>query len=119
MNLSIYNNASAEQFSLSVLNQWIISVSEADWYSNYVFYAGCMHWSRYVCFEGEEGTRDSGGFWDGGGQGDEKGDWKKYVIAEVVEVIFILCFWCTYLVKSDNRITLGFQFTVALVFLLI
>lgn len=54
-----------------------------------------MHWSWNVCFEREEGTCDTGGFWDGCGQGDEEGDWEKHVVEEVVEVICILCFWCT------------------------
>lgn len=69
------------------------------------FYAGGMHRSWNVCFEGKEGACDTGGFWDGCGQGDEKGDREKHVIAEVVEMICISCLWCSSLSCADEQKT--------------
>ena len=50
------------------------------------FNAGGVHRSWDVCFERKKGSRDSGRFWDGRGQGNEEGIREEHVVAKTLEV---------------------------------
>ena len=52
-----------------------------------------MHRSRDVCFEGEEGSRNTGRFRDGCSESDEEGDGEKHVLEETLEVDTIHLFY--------------------------
>lgn len=49
-------------------------------------FVGGLYGGRDVCSEGEESSCYAGGFRDGSGEGNEKGDWEEHVPEEAVEV---------------------------------
>lgn len=53
-------------------------------------FVGGLHWGRDVCSEGAEGSRHTGGLWDGSGKGHEEGDGEEHVSKEAVEVTCII-----------------------------